>query len=238
MTASKPFGQSTRTTTSCACRIFKPERTDGEAHPRLARRARVLPSGRRAESARPSSAIDAYDSRCTTKQPNTHNTESRKLLYPWHPWHGRSVWIHQAMVKNGIAIFFCSLEKTAAARLLEIPQWMFDATACYGMHLTPTPAICIETILDLKRLVAQPTSESHEANIRLRHRSAESAGGANAKRPAEWPISAVSDTLAEDSSLGGLTLRVKTTNRSALSTPAASALRKRRRHKTRGGDVR
>src|ERR1700750_2619137 len=29
---------------SCPCRIFKPERTDGEADPRLARRARVLPS--------------------------------------------------------------------------------------------------------------------------------------------------------------------------------------------------
>ena len=45
----------------CPCRIFKLERTDGEAHPRLARRARVLPSGRRAESARPSSAIDACE---------------------------------------------------------------------------------------------------------------------------------------------------------------------------------
>ena len=69
------------------------------------------------------------------------------------------------MVKNGIAIFFCSLEKPAAARLLEIPQWMFDATACYGMHLAPTPAICIETILNLKRFVAQATSESHDAPI-------------------------------------------------------------------------
>jgi hypothetical protein len=127
------------------------------------------------------------------------------------------------MVKNGIAIFFRSLEKSAAARLLEIPQWMFDATACYGMHLAPTPVICIETILDLKRLVAQATSESHDANIRLPHRSVESAGGANAKRPAEWPISAVSDTLAEDSSVGGPTLRVKTTNRSALNTIAPQA---------------
>jgi hypothetical protein len=168
-------------------------------------------------------AIGAYEIRCTTKQPNTHNTESRKLLYPWHPWHGHSVWVHRTMVKNGIAIFFRSLEKSAAARLLEIPQWMFDATACYGMHLAPTPVICLETILDLKRLVAQATSESHDANIRLPHRSVESAGGANAKRPAEWPISAVSDTLAEDSSVGGPTLRVKTTNRSALNTIAPQA---------------
>jgi hypothetical protein len=182
--------------------------------------------------------IGACELRYTTKQPNTHNTESRKLLYPWHPWHGHSVWVHRTMVRNGIAISFCSLEKNAAARLLEIPQWMFDATACYGMHLAPTPAICMETILDLKRLVAPATSESHDANIRLRHRSAESAGGANAKRPAEWPISAVSDTLAEDSSVGGLTMRIKTTNRSALSTTAAPVLRKRRHRTTRGGDVR
>ena len=48
----------------CPCRIFKLERTDGEGHPRLARLARVLRSGRRAESARPSSAIGACDSRC------------------------------------------------------------------------------------------------------------------------------------------------------------------------------
>jgi hypothetical protein len=49
---------------ACPCRIFKPERTDGEAHPRSARRARVLRSERRAEWVRPSSAIDAYDSCC------------------------------------------------------------------------------------------------------------------------------------------------------------------------------
>ena len=141
------------------------------------------------------------------------------------------------MVKYGIAIFFCSLEKATAARLLEIPQWMFDATVCYGMHLAPTPAIGIEAVLDLKRLVAQATSESHDADIRLRHRSAESAGGANAKRPAEWPISAVSDTFAEDSSVGGPTLRVKTANRSTPSTTAAPALRKTRCGKPRRGDV-
>src|ERR1700752_1803159 len=32
------------TVVSCPCPIFKPERTDGEAHPRVERRARVLPS--------------------------------------------------------------------------------------------------------------------------------------------------------------------------------------------------
>jgi hypothetical protein len=40
-----------RRSTCCLCRIFKLERTDGEAHTR----ARVLPSGRRAECVCPSS---------------------------------------------------------------------------------------------------------------------------------------------------------------------------------------
>jgi hypothetical protein len=87
-------------------------------------------------------ATDAFCSDDTTKQPNTHNTESREVLYPWHAWHawhGRSVWIHQAMVKNGVAIFHCGLEQ-AALRLLQVPQWMFDRTICRGMHLAPTPA--------------------------------------------------------------------------------------------------
>jgi hypothetical protein len=29
--------------------------------------------------------------RCITKLENAHGTESRELLYPWHPWAGLSV---------------------------------------------------------------------------------------------------------------------------------------------------
>jgi hypothetical protein len=36
---------------------------------------------------------------------------------------------------------------------------------CYGMRLAPTPATRIETILDLKRLLAEATSQSHDVNI-------------------------------------------------------------------------
>jgi hypothetical protein len=36
------------------------------------------------------------------------------------------------MVRNGVTIFHRSLEKAAAARLLQIPQWMFDARTRYG----------------------------------------------------------------------------------------------------------
>jgi hypothetical protein len=95
------------------------------------------------------------------------------------------------MVRNGVAICYCSLHKAAAARLLEIPQWMFDATTCYAMHLASTPAICIEAMLDLARLLAHPRSDSHDVTIRLRHHSAESGGGASAKH------TVVSDSLVE-----------------------------------------
>jgi len=161
------------TSWTCSCQIFRFERTDGEVRPRSARVAHALSSGRHARSLRPRLVIGAYEIRYTTKQPNAHNTESRKLLYPWHPWHGRSVWVHRTMVRNDIANSYGSLDKATAARLLEIPQWMFDATACYGMHLAPIPAISIEAILDLKRLLAQVTSDSHDANISLPHRSTE-----------------------------------------------------------------
>jgi hypothetical protein len=56
LSAAGPHPAANRAT--CSCRIFKLERIDGETHPRLARRARVLSSGRRTESARPSSAMD------------------------------------------------------------------------------------------------------------------------------------------------------------------------------------
>ena len=90
----------------CPCRIFRLGHTDGVVRLTLVRGARALPSGRHAELARPCLVTSAYDSCCTTKQPNAHNTESRKLLYPWHPWHGHSVWVHRTMVKYGIAISF------------------------------------------------------------------------------------------------------------------------------------
>ena len=61
---------------------------------------------------------------------DTHITESREVLYPWHPWYGRSVWIYQTLTKNGAAICHCGLSQTRDSRALEVPQWMFDSAAC------------------------------------------------------------------------------------------------------------
>ena len=37
---------------------------------------------------------------CTTRRPNTHGTEVRELLYPWHPWSGQFVHVHEALAKG------------------------------------------------------------------------------------------------------------------------------------------
>jgi hypothetical protein len=71
----------------------------------------------------------------TTKLENTHGTEFRELLYPWHPWFGLRVGIHEAIEKSDGIVFRCNLSGSEALRWLEIPAWMFDRTACANLRL-------------------------------------------------------------------------------------------------------
>ena len=57
----------------------------------------------------------------TTTLENTHVTEFQELLYPWHPWFGLRVTIHDAVDKADGAVFRCSLSGTDADRCLEVP---------------------------------------------------------------------------------------------------------------------
>src|SRR5258708_1864682 len=68
--------------------------------------------------------------RCTTKLKNTHGTEFREPLYPWHPWFGLRVGVHAAIERSGGTVFRCSLSGSDADRWLEVPAWMFDRSAC------------------------------------------------------------------------------------------------------------
>jgi hypothetical protein len=71
---------------------FRLGHADGAIRPKMGRASTRPTLSINAGSARPLSAIGADALRYIIKQPDTHNnTESRKLLYPWHPWHGRSV---------------------------------------------------------------------------------------------------------------------------------------------------
>jgi len=43
-------------------------------------------------------------------------TDCRELLYPWHPWHGRRVFIHRSVNKAFPPTFHCSLEAASTRR--------------------------------------------------------------------------------------------------------------------------
>jgi hypothetical protein len=71
---------------------------------------------------------------CTTRQHKTHITDAVELLYAWHPWASQLVFVHRTVNKTAEAMFHCSLDSTSAGRLLQIPQWMFDAAAMCGIR--------------------------------------------------------------------------------------------------------
>jgi hypothetical protein len=60
----------------------------------------------------------------TTGRRNTHRTEVREILYPWHPWSGLFIHIH-GVVDKGSALFRCGLSGSTSCRLLDVPvRWL------------------------------------------------------------------------------------------------------------------
>src|SRR6266446_2179571 len=81
----------------------------------------------------PRSTLFPYTTLFRSLQHNAHITETREVLYRWHCWYGRSVYIFCAVTRVGQSVYRCALEHGDISRLLEIPQWMFDAATCCGM---------------------------------------------------------------------------------------------------------
>src|SRR5260221_6016027 len=96
---------------------------------------------RRARPAYPSSRIAG----------NAHGIGEHELFYPWHPWAGCLVHIHEVVEKAGREIFRCSLSGRATGRWLEIPAWMFDraARAAWRVGAAPYVDIAVLTALSL-----------------------------------------------------------------------------------------
>ena len=61
------------------------------------------------------------------------------VVYAWHPWAGRSVYIHDVIERATGAAARCSLAGVAAARVQELPVWMLDTAACCPVRLTQEP---------------------------------------------------------------------------------------------------
>src|SRR5262249_23671599 len=72
---------------------------------------------------------------CTTKLKNAHRTEFRELLYPFHPWSGSPIAIHEAIDKPDGVVFRCDMVDSDSDRWQEVPAWMFDRAVCVKVRL-------------------------------------------------------------------------------------------------------
>src|SRR3979409_2107142 len=115
---------------------------------------------RGAVPAHPCSTIDAYVPHCTTRRRNAHGIAEYELLYPWHPWAGCLVHIHEVVEKAGREVFRCSLSGRASGQWLEIPAWMFDRAAGAAWRVGAAPYVDIAVLTALATLLQDVTSVS------------------------------------------------------------------------------
>jgi hypothetical protein len=95
---------------------------------------------------------NAGDGDCTTRRQNAHRTEERKVLYSWHPWSGCIVHIHEVIERAAGGVARCSHDG-AADRLLELPIWMLDRSACAPMRVEAFPRVDIAALQALRLLL-------------------------------------------------------------------------------------
>ena len=185
-------------------------RTGRSYSPRHARFELLLAvhDARSPASCNPGSHVIAL--RCTSRQHNDHITETRELRYRWHCWYGRTVYIFGTFARVGQPAYRCALE-IDADRLLEIPQWMFDAGACCGMVMVEKASVSIEALFDLKCLLLRTVEVADQSGVlQDEHPKMPETGGAHAKpkgskgvRPVDiFPSVATDATVARPTARG------------------------------------
>src|SRR5260370_22136402 len=97
---------------------------------------------------------------CTTRRRNAHGIAEHELLYPWHPWAGCLVHIHEVVEKAGGEVFRCSLSGQASGRRLEIPAWMFDRAPHAAWRVCAAPYIDISVLTSMATLLQDVTPVS------------------------------------------------------------------------------
>src|SRR5918998_2787769 len=89
---------------------------------------------------------------CTTRHLSAHRTTERTLLYPWHPWSGLSVRVHEVSERGGATALRCSLAGDAG-RCLEVPAWMFEPEACVLLAVASRPRVGVGALSALRRFL-------------------------------------------------------------------------------------
>src|SRR6202171_574528 len=139
---------------------IKPEHIGDAVHPGSAGTECAPLPRRHVISVRPCSTISECACHCTTRRRNAHGIAEHELLYPWHPWAGCLVHIHEVVEKVGRQVFRCSLSGRASGRWLEIPAWMFDRAARAAWRVGAAPDVEIAVLTALATLLQDVTSVS------------------------------------------------------------------------------
>jgi hypothetical protein len=139
-------------------------------------------------TAHPSAKTDADAFDCTTRLENTHGTNFRELLYPWHPWFGLQACVHAAIDRSGGNIFRCTLRGSDADRWLEVPAWMFDRSTCAKLR------VAADANADLAALTSLAALLQHVLNGRFALSNAPRSGVAGLSRdPNRGEVHAIPD---------------------------------------------
>jgi len=164
----------------CACRKPKSGRIgDAARQPgRATRCVRFAEPGERL--AHPGPMTCAFSPYCTTQQHNAHRTEEREVLYRWHPWFGRRVFVHEMTFKGGVRIFRCAETAQGVARCVEVPEWMFDRATCCGMAYAESPRVGCAALDRLKVLILEASGTAAGAVLEARPHSLALEGEADA----------------------------------------------------------
>jgi hypothetical protein len=122
--------------------------------------------------------------RCTSQQRNTHSTETLEVRYRWHPWFGRTVWVHRTRALEDQEFVRCGLTPDLDAHANEIPMWMFDAGVCGHMHASDEPVVSLDALRELKSLLTNACHPliASDPVLQAGHRDLSSTGGAHANR--------------------------------------------------------
>jgi hypothetical protein len=165
--------------------------------------------------------------------------DRREMRYPWHPWHGRQVWIRRFSARHGLPVFQCTLDPDSRMRLLEIPQWMFDASAVCLIRLAASAVVSCEALYELKDLIAPHDATDTAKVLEGQHQSLSHTGGSDAKRSELTPSSPVAAVSATDlsASLGEPSARDSSSDRRTPRAMVTSA-RHRQRTGSKSGDGR
>jgi len=102
---------------------------------------------------------------CRTKLENAHRIVFRVLVYPWHPWFGMRVAVHEVVDRADGTVFRGTLSDSRSDRGLEVPAWMFDRSCCPDRaHLTEAPFVsagalgALSAVLDMASKASRASS--------------------------------------------------------------------------------